>query len=738
MPDHAHHRLHPLLAALAGSTLLLAACGGGSSDHATPASPTTVRGVAASGGAIAGASVTLVDADGATVDPAAVSTAADGSFSIDASGLHAPFSLRISFTQDGVPRTLYSVLPTVTAGTANTANITPLTDAVAVLVAPGGNPAALMDPAALAAALGGANANAFANAVATLNAVLASDPAIAATLAAAAGTGNSFNPVTTSFSANGTGVDAVIDQLSITTNPSGAAAGTVQIQNNAQAPGAGGAAPPVSVTPATTPATAPTLPPTASGDLPSAADLDALAARTTACYALPAAQRVTATDADGVATAIAAACAADVSDFISNGYTWLQSQSDALQNANLDGAKFQRPLVLLVLPAQNRSGKEFQHPYCNQAQCVVVDMRATLPAANNQPIRRTLLLAKVGGSWKSVGNQRPYDFDVTLRGHRYVNRNAAPANPASYFSLSRYEGVLRTFLNPSGPNMNGVRAARVSGPGLPAAGLVLSRSSRCSSDRMVIASKTGDTYVVENGVNQPRYWTGNASMDFKFGAAMLDGSDIPAAAWPLANVDYADSANAGGVAPYGEYKWEFFFFGSATPAEPDQIVYQRLIVSDTALQRYVNDAPNWWPTLAPANVAAYLSPTGSGAGALTDLSVSWTVPALLGRVDGVYLFGQNNAVVNGASYNKRTILVAGIAKPGDTTASVTAGQSPWLSGVSTSSFTSGIAAAQNPRCSEADKSLVPLAGVAGDYRELGLGTTLTNGVRLSSIDYWQL
>ena len=41
MPDHAHHRLHPLLAALAGSTLLLAACGGGSSDHATPASPTT-------------------------------------------------------------------------------------------------------------------------------------------------------------------------------------------------------------------------------------------------------------------------------------------------------------------------------------------------------------------------------------------------------------------------------------------------------------------------------------------------------------------------------------------------------------------------------------------------------------------------------------------------------------------------------------------------------------------------
>lgn len=727
----------PLVAALASSAALLAACGGSSSDATAPAAPTTVRGVAASGGAIGGASVTLVDADGTTVNPAAVNTAADGSFSIDASGLRAPFSLRVSFVQDGVPHTLYSVLPTATAGTANTANITPLTDAVAVLVAPGGNPAALLDPAALATALGGANTNAFANAVATLNAVLASDPAIAAALAAAAGTGGSFNPVTTSFVANGTGVDGVLDQLSITTNPPGAAAGTVQIQNNAQASGAGGVAPPVSVTAATTPSTAPTLPPTASGDLPTAAELDALAARTTACYALPAAQRVTATDAAGVATAVAAACEADAPDFITNGYTWLQSQSAGLLNANLDGATFQRPLVLLVLPPQNRSGRELQHPYCNQAQCVVVDMRGTLPAANNQPIRRTLLLAKVGGAWKSVGNQRPYDFDVTLRAQRYVNRNASPASPTSYFSLSRYEGVLRTFLNPSGPNMNNVRAARVSGPGLPAAGLVLSRSSRCTSDRMAIVSKTGDTYVVDNGVNQPRYWTGNASMDFKFGARLLDGSDVPAATWPQANVDYADSANAGGVVPYGEYKWEFFLFGSATPAEPDQITYQRLVASDTQVERYVADAANWWPTLAPANVAAYLSPTGSGAGALTDVSVSWTVPSLLGRVDGVYLFGQNNAVVNGVSYNKRTILSPIIAKPGDTTASVTGGQTPWLSGVSTSSFTSGIAAAQNPRCSEADKSLTPLAGVAGDYRELGLSTTLTNGVRLIAIDYWQ-
>lgn len=739
--SHFPPRLHPLIA-LFGSAALLAACGGDGSDSPAPppAPSTTVRGVAATGLAIANASVTLVDADGSTVDPAAVSTGTDGSFSINADGLRAPFALRVSFTQDGVARTLYSVLPTATSGATNTANITPLTDAIAVLVAPGGNPAALTDPAALAAALGGSNANAFGNAVATLNAVLSSDPTVAAALAAAAGMGNTFNPVTTSFAANGTGVDAVLDQISVTTNPPGAPAGTVQIQNNAQVAGADGVAPPATITPATTPQTAPTLPPTATGDLPGAADLDAVAARYNACYALPAAQRVTATDADGVATAVAAVCEADVPDFLANGSNWLQAQSASLRNANLDGAVFQRPLILLVLPAQNRSGIEIQHPYCNQAQCVVVDLRGTLPAAGNQPIRRTLLLAKVGGVWKQVGNHRPYDYDVQLRLQRYVNRNAAPAAPTSYFSLSRYEAVLRLQLNPSGPNMNDVRAARVTGPGLPAAGVVLSRSSRCTSDRMAIVSKTGDTYVVDGGVNQPRYWTNGASMDFKIGAALADGGgDIPAGSWPAGNVDYRDAqlGDAEWLKPYGEYKWEFFLFGSATPDQPDRIAYQRLLVSDTDLNRYVDGAANWWATLAPASVSAYLSPTGSGAGALTELSLSWTVPTLLGRVDGAYLFGQNNAVVNGTSYNKRTILTPVVAKPGDTTASLSGGQSPWLSGVSTSTFTAGIAAAQNPRCSEADRSLVPLAGVTGDYRELGLTTTLTNGLRLVGIDYWQ-
>ena len=431
------------------------------------------------------------------------------------------------------------------------------------------------------------------------------------------------------------------------------------------------------------------------------------------CYALPSAQRVTARDANGLATAIAPICNFVPANYKSNGYTWIEQQSGALSNPNLDGALAQRPLVSLVLPAQNRTGaKEFKHPYCNQAQCVLVDLRSTLPAASNQPLRRDILLAKTAAGWQPIGNQRPYDFDIQLRFNRLVNTNAAPLNAANYFSISRYEANLRTLINPSWPGMNGVRAARVTGPGLPALGVVLSRSTRCTSDRLAIVSKTGDTFVVDNGVNVARYYTGNASNDFKVEGANLDGS-VPAA-WPSANVDYADAlGGAAQLVPYGVYKWEFFNFGSATPAEADLIVYQRLIVSNTDLNRFVDTPAPWWASVAASNVDDYLKPTGIKAGALTDVSLAWTVPASLGRVDGTYIFAQNNALVNAVSYNKRTLLSPVLAKPGDTTASITGGQTPWLSGVSTSTFTSGIVAAQNPRCGEADKSLVGITGVAG-------------------------
>ena len=254
------------------------ACGGGGNNTTPPAAATRVVGVAATGAALAGASVTLIDADATTTDPAPQTTDGGGRYSFGVDGLKAPFALKVGYTQDGQAQTLYAVLGSADANADNTANITPLSHAVAALVAPGGDPAALEAPAALLAATTGAKAGALADAVATLVAVLGSDPAIRAALEAAAGSGASFDPVRTPFAADGSGIDAVLDQLTVSTNPPGAAAGTVQIQNNLQAVDGDAPAAPVHITPGTTPASAPTLPPTASGDLPTAADLDAFAA----------------------------------------------------------------------------------------------------------------------------------------------------------------------------------------------------------------------------------------------------------------------------------------------------------------------------------------------------------------------------------------------------------------------------------------------------------------------------
>ena len=68
-------RLAVPMTSVAAAALLLVACGGGDSSVAPapipPPAPTVLSGVAASGAPLAGATVTVVDSDAATVDPAA-------------------------------------------------------------------------------------------------------------------------------------------------------------------------------------------------------------------------------------------------------------------------------------------------------------------------------------------------------------------------------------------------------------------------------------------------------------------------------------------------------------------------------------------------------------------------------------------------------------------------------------------------------------------------------------------
>jgi hypothetical protein len=119
------------------ATLLLQACGGGSAGllgqiSAIPSlgcimfpascAAATVSGTAASGSALANVTITLKDSANNT---ATATTDSSGRFSIDATGLAAPFVLRAT---TGTGTTLYGM--SSTAGGGGTSNVTPLSDVV--------------------------------------------------------------------------------------------------------------------------------------------------------------------------------------------------------------------------------------------------------------------------------------------------------------------------------------------------------------------------------------------------------------------------------------------------------------------------------------------------------------------------------------------------------------------------------------------------------------------------------
>lgn len=127
----------------------LTACGGGggssSSSTTTPAS-TTLSGTAAIGAPFDGGTVVLTDSTGATVGT--TTTKSDGSYELkfETSKFTAPFVATVTGNIGGASESLVSVVPTVPSTGGNlTANITPITHAIASRISSTGNPLSLVD-----------------------------------------------------------------------------------------------------------------------------------------------------------------------------------------------------------------------------------------------------------------------------------------------------------------------------------------------------------------------------------------------------------------------------------------------------------------------------------------------------------------------------------------------------------------------------------------------------------------
>src|SRR5690606_5554097 len=211
-------------------------------------------------------------------------------------------------------------------------------------------------------------------------------------------------------------------------------------------------------------------PPSSGGNPPPAGEgLTAMAKAFTDCFAIPHTERVT-RSASGAIEQVDPACRLADPEYLNNGYGWEQNFGYLLSDPGMDAAVFAPPVVIERFErARESDPKVVKHPFCNAQSCALL----RLEARQTNGVSRWLFLtgAPKGNGWSIVGNARPYDMSVDSRISRQISVNAALDPGNTYSDRSRFESRLRLHFDPSGPNGERVRIARVTGPGLPPQGV---------------------------------------------------------------------------------------------------------------------------------------------------------------------------------------------------------------------------------------------------------------------------
>jgi hypothetical protein len=320
--------------AAAGLALALAGCGGGSTGTVAPEpTPVTLSGVAAEGAPMEGAAISLADATGAVV--ATATAGDDGRYT-----LTVPLTAKAPFVMSASKDDVVYYAPVAEAKT-GTVNVTKLTNLIAAQLSPTGDPSALASQIASGAAqVDLAQVQAVVNAV-----VQALQPLLQ-------NVGDTTDPISGSFDANGSGHDKVLMALDIALIPTGSGTNITITVKAAVADG--DQAPEVSFASGSTPPTLPAQ--VATAELP-ASDTDTLVAdfmtRLNACYALPRTQRVNGTTA---ASVVAPECRQlftqdDPTQFKNNGATVGANGAFAgLFRDGATGVTFTNPVVEFLRP----------------------------------------------------------------------------------------------------------------------------------------------------------------------------------------------------------------------------------------------------------------------------------------------------------------------------------------------------------------------------------------------------
>lgn len=650
---------------------------------------------------MANATVTLTDSNGTTK----IATAGDdGSYTLNVTGLTAPFLLKASGTSgDSVKEYTALVLSAPQTGETATANVTPLTHALVTMVSSdGSSPKEFMDSSKLKSV----DAAKLAAALSHLQTALAD-------VLANANLGSTFDPLKTPFKADRTSAaDVLLDTIKVSVSDQGVAL------TNARVPvsdsGSGTSASTVTIKSTSTPP-AKLPPPTV--DAAALTGLDAFVKDANACLALAPASRVS-KDSNGIYTFLGA-CANvsgfDTANYKAYGYNLNQLWGPRLLEQIPAASKLLTPEFLLF---QDNGNKAL--------------VRLASASANGGRVYFEVAAKTAAGNWVIVGNQRNYDASV---GVRLMRQSDLSTNgwtiPSSYThaadagknvgKFDAYTSRLSFSFNQSGPNGADVYAVRVKGPGLPASGIVLSRSSSCgTSDYLAFYSNDGSLPVLSvtssamTTDKTSNTWTldvanfGNAykGSDFYNQYRGLTSTGSPSISTSN-TVTPKEAVNLAGIPEFALYTWEVFKTTSVTPDTfTSRIITRPLAASEGSKQA--------WATFNPSALA-YLDPNQTAE--LTSATLSWTLPssAAPAAVSG-YVYGSSPNLSTTSAISRMNM-----------------GQTVNPLGSTSLNLTAAVEFDGNGQaCSYAK---VPTFTATSGYREIGLRQTTDRGMTLQQYSY---
>ncbi|NHV28074.1 carboxypeptidase regulatory-like domain-containing protein [Burkholderia sp. D-99] len=564
------------------ATAVLAACGGGgdggssSGSSSSPGNSNTtaasaMSGTVAIGNALVGAPVTVMDATGKTTT---VTSGSNGTYSVSISGLTAPFVITAT-DPSGASGTLYSVVASAATsqGAPVTANVTPLTTAVAALLTASGNPLTLTQSGGLTAV----TSSSVSTAIATL------DKALAQILNANGLSASSFDPVGGAFTPNQSGADAVIDAVAVAPSAKGTG---LQLTSLADPDT------PIALNQGTT--------------APAALSVPTQPANYLATLVSQLGQCMNAMQATPGTTNAACASAIDAS-YLNDGYKSFGTRHTLFtKGTTLQGVKTVAFLPAGTLPAIS-----------NPAALVYF----LVTEADGTPNFASDVVQKLpNGTWDIIGNQAQYDIYIASFVGRTQFTNSADAG----------NGRLESGLNiqiPVNMKVNGltqyVGSALVTGPGLPASGVYMLSPSAGIGPYLAFPLKAVTAPPAHVSTSTPSWPDVGMSTQYKWSWASLSGG---ASAFTPTTPEYTPApVDVSTIRQHGVYTITLY------DANGQQIGTPQKVLNIASNMNAAAGTTVSWQTLGSDVIANLLTAGGSGTSTASSMTmptanIDWTVP----------------------------------------------------------------------------------------------------------------